>query len=282
MLNKHYPHEIIQPTKNLDVYFQSFIDDGSFTPSHWHNSIEIIYILSGSLQVAMDNSTYNLKENDCILINSSVVHSTRCIGGNTSVLLQIPSSLLKKYMPDYKTYYFDFKLNSHSINNELNLQEVKEILKSMKILDESEAEASHIYFTSLVFKLLFILYNNFRVTLGSNQKQQSSRSLSTLEPILEYTKANYNRPISIDEISKVAHLQPEYFCRKFKTYMGQTYLEYLNEIRLGHIYEDLLNTNKALYNILETHGFTNTKLFYRIFREKFNCTPAELRKKDSR
>ncbi|CUO71453.1 AraC family transcriptional regulator [Clostridium disporicum] len=78
--------------------------------------------------------------------------------------------------------------------------------------------------------------------------------------------------------SNVAHLQPEYFCRKFKQYMGQTFLEYLNEIRLAHIYKDLINTNNPLCDILETHGFTNTKLFYKTFKMKFNCTPKEVRK----
>ncbi|GEQ16314.1 MULTISPECIES: helix-turn-helix transcriptional regulator [Clostridium] len=52
--------------------------------------------------------------------------------------------------------------------------------------------------------------------------------LSKLEPVLDYTKLNYNRAISIQEISDIAHLQPEYFCRKFKKYIGQTFLEYLN------------------------------------------------------
>ncbi|MDX5715919.1 AraC family transcriptional regulator, partial [Clostridioides difficile] len=33
--------------------------------------------------------------------------------------------------------------------------------------------------------------------------------------------------------------------------------------------------------ILEAHGFTNTKLFYRIFKEKFKCTPKHIRKKST-
>ena len=106
----------------------------------------------------------------------------------------------------------------------------------------------------------------------------AAQSLSRFEPILEYTKLNYNKAISIQEIANVAHLQPEYFCRKFKQYMGQTFLEYLNEIRLAHIYKDLINTNNPLCDILETHGFTNTKLFYKTFKMKFNCTPKEVRK----
>ena len=60
--------------------------------------------------------------------------------------------------------------------------------------------------------------------------------------------------------------------------MGQTFLEYLNEIRLAHIYKDLINTNNPLCDIIEIHGFTNTKLFYKTFKSKFNCTTREVRK----
>lgn len=61
--------------------------------------------------------------------------------------------------------------------------------------------------------------------------------------------------------------------------MGQTYLSYLNDVRMTHVYEDLIHTDGHLNVILERHGFTNYKLFRRLFREKFGCTPMELRKR---
>lgn len=102
--------------------------------------------------------------------------------------------------------------------------------------------------------------------------------MTRLEPVLNYTAENYNRAISIQEIADFAQLQPQYFCRIFKQYMGQTYLEYLNEIRLAYIYKDLLHTRMPLYEILDKHGFHNYKLFRKIFRERFQCTPGEIRK----
>ena len=88
-------------------------------------------------------------------------------------------------------------------------------------------------------------------------------------------------PISIAMIASLVHLQPEYFCRKFKRLMGQTYLEYLNDVRLSYVYEDLIHTTQHLNAILDRHGFTNYKLFRRLFHEKIGCTPGELRKKNA-
>lgn len=278
MVNKGFTHEIIQTNEKLDVHFELFVDNGSYTASHWHDSIEIIYITSGSLQVEMGEYNYSLKENDCILINSGVVHSTRCLDSNTSMLLQIPLTFLSSYMPDCKSNYFDFNTNSTDSNYEENLEKIRNLFNEMRTLTITPTETSHLHFTSLIFELIYQLYNNFRIPIGSKQKQKSTLSLSRFEPVLEYTKANYNHPISIDQIASIAHLQPEYFCRKFKQYMGQTYLEFLNELRLAYIYKDLINTNDPLAEILEKHGFSNSKLFYKLFREKFSCTPREVRK----
>jgi AraC-like DNA-binding protein len=60
--------------------------------------------------------------------------------------------------------------------------------------------------------------------------------------------------------------------------MGLTFLEYQNEVRLSHIYQDLISTQDTLQSILERHGFTNYKLFRRIFSEHFHATPLQVRK----
>ena len=278
MNKENITHEIIQPAENLDAVLKLFNDTGSYTPRHWHNSIEILYITSGNLQVDIGKYSYALKKDDCILINSGNVHSTRCIDGNTSILLQIPSGLLKRYIPNYKNHYFDLSINSNDGSNNENLNKIKEILKSMKDLKMYPCEVGHLRFASLLFEFLFLLYNNFRITITNDKLNHSNVSLSNLEPVLDFTRQNYNKHISIKEVADVAHLQPEYFCRKFKQFMGQTYLDYLNEIRLSHNYMDLLNTKDSISNIMERHGFSNYKLFYKIFKEKFNCTPREVRK----
>ena len=46
-----------------------------------------------------------------------------------------------------------------------------------------------------------------------------------------------------------------------------------------HIYQDLIITNDTLHQILEYHGFTNYKLFRKVFFEHFQATPSQIRKR---
>ena len=104
------------------------------------------------------------------------------------------------------------------------------------------------------------------------------KSLSLLEPVIEYTKQNYHLQISIPEISNIASLQPEYFCRFFKQHMGITFLQYLNEVRISHAGRLLSSTELSVAEVMHQIGFTNQTVFNRMYKELYGMTPRQSRK----
>lgn len=63
--------------------------------------------------------------------------------------------------------------------------------------------------------------------------------------------------------------------------MGTSFLNYLNETRLAHIYGDLITTDAPIAEVMENNGFTNQKLFNRAFKELYGCPPSLVRKAGS-
>ena len=118
---------------------------------------------------------------------------------------------------------------------------------------------------------------NFSIRVVHSNQSQHNKDRARLDTILDYIAQNY-RHISIEEIAGIAYLQPGYFCRFFKKCMGITFLEYQNELRLSFIYLDIISTDDSIKDILERHGFTNYKLFRRMFFEHFKASPTEVRK----
>lgn len=118
---------------------------------------------------------------------------------------------------------------------------------------------------------------NFSISVVHSNQSQRNKDRARLDTILDYIAQNY-RHISIEEIAGIAYLQPGYFCRFFKKCMGITFLEYQNELRLSFIYQDIISTDDSIKDILERHGFTNYKLFRRMFFEHFKASPTEVRK----
>ncbi len=276
-------YEIIQVPETTKVRFFTSKDPGSYVPIHWHHAIEIIYLLEGELTVTIESNTVVLHAGQCILINPDIMHSTKCTAWNQAIVLQIPLDFIELYIPDIQQLFFNIDdINHSSIRQskirQTKLHKLKETLSQMQVAHDIRPEGFILRFNSLLFELLFQLYHNFSVRIFKVDLTQRNKDISRLDPILKYTALHYNQTISIEEISKVAFLNPGYFCRFFKKYMGITFLEYQNELRLSYIYRDLITTNDAIHKILERHGFTNYKLFRRMFYEHFKTTPSQIRK----
>lgn len=278
MKNKEISHEIINAPVDTNVKFRTSTDPGSYIPMHWHRAVEIIYMQEGSLDVTVESENFTIQKGDCIVINGNVLHSTKCTSPNTAILLQIPLDFMEKYIPDLGQLIFLFDFRTKDQRQQTKQAMFKTILEQLQIINNVRPDGYLLRFNSLIFELLFQLYHNFAVKILQSNTSQKKKDMNRLEPVLDYISKHYREPISLNEIAEVASLQTGYFCRFFKKKMGITFLEYQNEYRLSFIYRDLITTRDPVHVILEQHGFTNYKLFRRMFLEHFGNTPTQIRK----
>ena len=80
------------------------------------------------------------------------------------------------------------------------------------------------------------------------------------------------------DVSDLVLVSPEYLCRFFKKYTGQSFFEYLMTYRISKFYDDFLNTDKKIAVLLEENGITNYKVFLREFKKIYGKTPSQIRK----
>lgn len=277
--NNSILYEIIDVPETTKVMFRTSVDPGSYIPTHWHRAIEIIYLLEGELDVTVETKTTHLLQGDCVLINANIMHSTKCTHPNTAILLQIPLDFAKLYIPNIQQLLFLLEPHTADPIRQTKLDIFKETLTQMQITNDIRPEGFLLRFNSLLFELLFQMLHNFSVKVFQSDLGQRAKDLDRLDVILSYITQNYKRSISLEEIAGIACLQTGYFCRFFKKNMGVTFLEYQNELRLANIYRELITTNDAIHEILERHGFTNYKLFRRMFHDHFGDTPSGIRKR---
>ena len=248
-----YPHEIIFYKNNIDMHFYICEHSGSFVAKHWHNSMEFIYIIEGQYTTTINNETYIINSGDYIMVNPRDIHSTSSISHCKIFLLQISYDFIKKHIPNID--FIEFKLNYNKDKPNPSTDYVKTLLKELSSLCHSKSNGYLLKFYSIVFELLFYI-----------------------SQITYYVKKHYMEEISLNDISAVVSLNPEYFSRFFKKHMGITFLEYLNSIRLEYAYNDLASTSYSISEILSRNGFTNYKMFIKLFKNRFGCTPSEKRK----
>ena len=55
-----------------------------------------------------------------------------------------------------------------------------------------------------------------------------------MQRVLEFILTNFRNEIRIEQIALIAGMAPAAFCRYFKNRTRKTFVEYLNELRIGH------------------------------------------------
>lgn len=232
---------------------------------------------SGKMDVGINNRIYPLKRNDLIVINSGDIHYTHCRELTRVYALQVPYPILKTHIPNYDYIRFQTEEGSDLLTDSFYAGDIRSLLMELYHIVSRQQPGYTMNFSSHLYHLLYLLFMHFRTDISMTTKQKSDRNLIRLEQVMTYVKTHYTQPISLEEAAGILSLNQEYFCRYFKKYMGMTFLEYVNSIRLSHIHQDLLNTNYPISELLERHGFTNYKLFSKMFRDTYGCSPRTLR-----
>ena len=90
-----------------------------------------------------------------------------------------------------------------------------------------------------------------------------------------------DQPLTAGEIARRVNMSSSYFSQCFKEIIGQTYTDYLREIRIERAKEYLRNSKKTIQWISEKVGYNDEKYFSRLFREHVGVLPSEYRKIDT-
>lgn len=92
---------------------------------------------------------------------------------------------------------------------------------------------------------------------------------------ISYVKNNLDKPNTLQETASEVHLTPHYFGQVFKTVVGNTFVNYLTQIRMEHACALLKNPELKFYEICEKIGYSDPKYFTKVFVKSFGMSPRE-------
>jgi len=97
--------------------------------------------------------------------------------------------------------------------------------------------------------------------------------------ILTYMQIHFRKDLSLDHISEVMNLHPNYICSLFKKETGETFVNYLNAMRIREARKLLTNENDlSVSTIGEMVGYDNKHYFTKVFKRYTGTTPGAFRK----
>lgn len=151
---------------------------------------------------------------------------------------------------------------------------LKQIKKIEKLSHKKQPDEKLLY-SSEIYNTLLMLSNNItRVTNSSNLSINH-----IVETIINYLENNYEKDISLEELSAETGRNPEYLCVLFKKETGQTIVNFLMGIRIAKS-RLLLGTypEKSVAEIGTMCGFQSPSYFGKVFRRYMKMSPGEYRR----
>ncbi len=259
-------------------------------PIHFHDELEIVYLLKGSINMRNGHYSYQLKEGDIYFFNEREMHSFEAVDDEENLMLILHVDL--KY---YQKYY-EGKLENNwfvsGIDDGNGEDESIETLKSIiaKIMME-KIQKGYGYEHRIIEKghnLIGILLAEFQYYLledgkfiNCKKKKENKVLTGRLTRITTYMYENYHRKLTLNEIAEREHLSLFYLSHVIKEATGLSYQDLLNFIRVEESEKLLLGTNKKMGAIAEECGFSALRYFVKHFEQWFGMHPQEYRERYS-
>lgn len=264
--------------------FELWVADSIEYCPHWHKGIEVVYVLEGSTKVGLNNEIYTLNDKDILVISGGDVHYflTQNKSGKM-VIFQFELSIIDIY----ESTLSDRRLLCPLIRNEtIDLEYInihkkleKQILALLKEYD-NKLEGYRMALKARVYDLMLILLR-YTPTMQYSSMERTKQliRLERLEKVFLYVEENYDRTITIDDVSKIANYSTYHFTRFFKNTSGMTFGQYLSNFRIKKAEKYLMNKEYNITEIAYICGFNSIKTFNRLFKKTKGLSPTEYRKK---
>ncbi|MGN7413006.1 AraC family transcriptional regulator [Paenibacillus sp. SAF-068] len=248
-------------------------------PFRWHNSIEVVIVLEGSIHVAIADEQRTLGAGAIEIFNINQVHRLwQTDENNVILLINIDAEFAKGYCPDLSYVWFAHEFSPGAY---LGIERVEGVIKAICTLITSivaTGEKPLLSIKNTVEHMLDLLIANFD---AKRMFEGNSTKLQRIGRIYDYlfNHKGFINKASLNEISKHTeeYLNLDYLSSQFKLLIGDTLQNLLHYLRIEHAIKQLLTTDSSLAEISVESGYSSPRYFYQRFNKIYPEGPKAFR-----
>lgn len=236
------------------------------TPAHWHEHIELLYVIRGELPVFVQGRLITATPGDLIAINSGELHAIPLKPQETVYECLIVHKRLCTRI--------SLPVDTRIIKNQIRDEKYAE--QFLRITDEFRRKP-YLYKINVQLNLLSLLVGLFRDHASEQSAQLSSIRSSkeqTIKKAIEYIHEHYAEDISTDDVCTYLGFDKSYFCNCFRAATGSTLLDYLNVTRCEHARELLLTSQLSVAECASQSGFQHLSYFSKTYKRYIGELPS--------
>ena len=226
-------------------------------PSHLHQCFEIIIILSGEMNITIDNQEYTLKKGEAALVFPNQIHELKS---------QKSEHILCIFSPRLVQAYATKITDKIPVNNKFCPDEF--LTREIETLDTASS--------TLKKGILYSLCGRFDACAEYTAKKTDQKNL--IHTIFSFVENNFSGDCSLARLSEITTYDYSYLSRYFKKNIGFSFNSYVMHYRLSHACYLLENTMQSIAQCAFESGFSSLRSFNRAFKDNIKISPKQYRK----
>lgn len=248
---------------------------------HWHTDFEINLVIGSYGERIVGDSKEDFSDLDVVLVGPRLSHiwSGAIEKGNHVITIQFHEQTLEYPLLHKRIFLPILSLLEKAGRGIVFEGEAKEVIKD-RILELAQTEG--IESSNGFFSLLDYMSKTDEKRLLASQSYQTdflsnnthSRRISM---VAKYVDKHYKNEVTLSDVAKLTNMSETAFCHFFKKKTGKNFIDFLNDVRIGHASKMLYETTNTISEICFESGFNNTVNFIRAFKKKHGKTPSEYR-----
>ncbi|WP_209403415.1 AraC family transcriptional regulator [Pseudozobellia sp. WGM2] len=276
---KVLPFKIPKP-KNEALVFQVDRETFFYNQLHQHAEIQISYILEGSGTLIVGDSINEYNEGDILVIGGFQPHvfKSDTKASKKSLMYTLFFSLDsfgKNFfsLPDLNPTKDFFDNAEYGMKVVPNNNDITNLFEALPKQNKVEQIASLLLLINLIIQSKTEPLSSFIY-----KKSYSDDEGKRMGTVIKHVMDNYHQTISLEEVSDLANMTKNAFCRYFKKRTNKTFFQFLIEVRIENACKLLVNRQDfSVAQIAEECGFNNIANFNRKFKEIKGCSPTKYR-----
>ena len=254
------------------------------SPWHYHPEYELTYIPESYGRRFVGDHVESFRVGDLVLLGPDLPHFWRnddefyqadSTLRASSIVVQFPASFderIVSVIPEAAAIHQLLQRARYGLHFSMACSKL--VAEPMKQLTE---QAGLVQVLGLLAILNQLATDTNATLLASDGYQLATGAAETerMKRVLEFMLANFRDEIRIDQIASVAGMAPAAFCRYFKHRTRKTFIDYLNELRIGHARKLLATVDLSAGQVGMECGFNSNSHFHRLFKLHTGITPFQ-------
>ena len=237
------------------------------SPLHWHEAIEFVYVLGGSLRFSLNSHTFIARSGDLVIVNSAMVHSFSPTDEGADYYFLVADDKFFRT----NDLYGESTVFDHLVSTDEAKRLFGEIINEAQRGDEYSDIA-----TLSTLMSLFIYLNRHHASGAEKAHQPDKKKIVMVRGALLYIQEHYKEKLTVGKIAEALHFSKSYLSHAFKEITHTSLISYINLLRCQNARAMMLDGSSIAEAALEC-GFSELSYFTRVFKKTLGTLPSEAR-----